>query len=90
VSRLKLFKVATQIRQYKNRVILYLPSAYPFNYLLWKLTERLYIQYCSDRVEFPVLNQNNPLASSFPRRRESSNKTFRAADNTAMLSRFAG
>jgi hypothetical protein len=36
------------------------------------------------------LNQNNPLASLFPRRRESSIKTFRAADIAAMLSRFRG
>jgi len=32
---------------------------------------------------------NNPLAPSFPRRRESSNKTFREADKTGVLSRFA-
>jgi hypothetical protein len=40
---LKLFKVATQIKQYKDRVILHLPSAYPFKHLLWLLTERLYL-----------------------------------------------
>ena len=40
---LKLFKVATQVKQYKDRVILHLPSAYPFKHLLWKLTERLYL-----------------------------------------------
>jgi hypothetical protein len=39
---LKLFKVATQVRQYKDRVILHLPTAYPFKQLLWTLTERLY------------------------------------------------
>lgn len=39
----KLFKVAAQIRQYKDRVVLHLPSAYPFKQLLWKLTERLYL-----------------------------------------------
>lgn len=40
---LKLFKVATQIKQYKNRIILHLPSAYPFKHLLHTLTERLYV-----------------------------------------------
>jgi len=40
---LKLFKVATQVKQYKNRVMLHLPSAYPFEHLLWQLTERLYL-----------------------------------------------
>lgn len=40
---LKLFKVATQVKQYKDRVILHLPSAYPFKHLLWQLTERLYL-----------------------------------------------
>ena len=39
---LKLFKVATQVKQYKDRVILHLPSAYPFKDLLWRLTERLF------------------------------------------------
>ena len=34
---LKLFKVATQVKQYKDRVILHLPSAYPFKHLLWQL-----------------------------------------------------
>jgi hypothetical protein len=40
---LKLFKVATRIKQYNDRVILYLPSSYPFKQLLWQLTERLYL-----------------------------------------------
>ncbi len=40
---LKLFKVATQVKQYKDRVILHLPSAYPFKHLLWQLTERLFL-----------------------------------------------
>lgn len=40
---LKLFKVATQIKQYKDRIILHLPSAYPFKHLLWTLTERLFL-----------------------------------------------
>ena len=40
---LKLFKVATQIRQYKDRGILHLPTAYPFKQWLWTLTERLYL-----------------------------------------------
>ena len=39
---LKLFKVAAQVRQYKDRVILHLPSAYPFKHLLWQVTERLF------------------------------------------------
>lgn len=38
---LKLFKVATLVKQYKDRVVLHLPSAYPFKSLLWTLTERL-------------------------------------------------
>ena len=40
---LKLFKVATRIQQYNDRVILHLPSSYPFKQLLWQLTERLYL-----------------------------------------------
>ncbi len=40
---LKLFKVATQVKQYKDRIILHLPSSYPFKQLLWQLTERLYL-----------------------------------------------
>ena len=32
------------------------------------------------------MNLNNPLASSFPRRRESSEKTSRVADKTKALS----
>ena len=40
---LKLFKVAAQVRQYKDRVILHLPSSYPFKHLLWQLTERLFL-----------------------------------------------
>lgn len=40
---LKLFKVATQVKQYKDRVSLHLPSAYPFKHLLRQLTERLYL-----------------------------------------------
>jgi uncharacterized CHY-type Zn-finger protein len=40
---LKLFKVATQIKQYKDRIVLHLPSAYPFKQLLWTLTERLFL-----------------------------------------------
>ena len=42
---LKLFKVAVQIKQYKDRVILHLPSSYPFKQLLWQLTERLYLPH---------------------------------------------
>lgn len=40
---IKLFKVATHVRQYKDRIVLRLPSAYPFKQLLWQLTERLYL-----------------------------------------------
>jgi hypothetical protein len=40
---LKLFKVATQIKQYKDRIVLHLPSNYPFKQLLWTLTERLFL-----------------------------------------------
>lgn len=43
---LKLFKVAAQVKQYKDRVILHLPSAFPFKELLWRLTERLYLPKC--------------------------------------------
>ena len=39
----KLFKVATQVKQYKDRIVLHLPSAYPYKDLLWRLTERLYL-----------------------------------------------
>ena len=38
---LKLFKIAVQVKQYKDRVILHLPSACPVKHLLWRLTERL-------------------------------------------------
>lgn len=40
---LKLFKVAVQIKQYKDRILLHLPSSYPFKHLLWLLAERLYL-----------------------------------------------
>jgi hypothetical protein len=36
------------------------------------------------------MNQNNPLAPSFPRRRESSKIIFREADKTLLLTRYAG
>jgi hypothetical protein len=37
-----LFKIAVQVRQYKNKIVLHLPSACPLKHLLLTLTERLY------------------------------------------------
>ena len=39
----KLFKIAVQVRQYKNKIVLHLPSACPVKHLLHTLTERLYL-----------------------------------------------
>lgn len=39
---LKLFKVASQVKQYQDRVILHLPTAYPFKELLGTVTEALF------------------------------------------------
>ncbi|MDQ1924842.1 IS1380 family transposase [Massilia pseudoviolaceinigra] len=39
----KLFKIAVQVKQYKNRIVLPLPSACPLKHLLHTLTERLYL-----------------------------------------------
>ncbi len=39
---------------------------------------------------FRLIEPRLSISPSFPRRRESSNKTFREADKTVMLSRFAG
>jgi hypothetical protein len=39
----KLFKIAVQVRQYKNKIMLHLPSACPVKHLLQTLTERLYL-----------------------------------------------
>jgi hypothetical protein len=39
----KLFKIAVQVRQCKNKIVLHLPSACPFKQLLHTLTERLYL-----------------------------------------------
>ncbi|MEO7941245.1 MAG: transposase [Burkholderiaceae bacterium] len=39
----KLFKIAVQVRQYKNKIVLHLPSECPVKYLLQTLTERLYL-----------------------------------------------
>ena len=39
----KLFKIAVQVRQYKNKIVLHLPSACPAKRLLHTLTERLYL-----------------------------------------------
>ena len=38
----KLFKIAAQVRQYKNKIVLHLPSACTVKHLLQTLTERLY------------------------------------------------
>ncbi|MBC7813897.1 MAG: IS1380 family transposase [Burkholderiales bacterium] len=39
----KLFKIAVQVKQYKDRVILHLPSSCPFKHLLKIVTERLFV-----------------------------------------------
>lgn len=39
----KLFKIAVQVRQCKNRVVLHLPSACPVKHLLHTLAERLFV-----------------------------------------------
>ena len=39
----KLFKIAVQVRQCKNRVVLHLPSACPVKHLLHMLAERLFV-----------------------------------------------
>ena len=39
----KLFKIAVQVRQCKNKIVLHLPSACPIKHLLQVLTERLYL-----------------------------------------------
>ena len=39
----KLFKIAVQVRQYRNKIVLHLPSACPVKDLLHTLTERLYL-----------------------------------------------
>ena len=39
----KLFKIAVQVRHYKNKIMLHLPSACPVKHLLQTLTERLYL-----------------------------------------------
>ena len=39
----KLFKIAVQVRQYKNKIALHLPSACPLKEILKVITERLYL-----------------------------------------------
>ena len=39
----KLFKIAVQVRQYKNEIVLHLPSSCALKHLLQTLTERLYL-----------------------------------------------
>ncbi len=39
----RLFKIAVQVRQYKNKIVLHLPSACAVKHLLQTLTERLYL-----------------------------------------------
>lgn len=39
----KLFKIAVEVRQCKNKIVLHLPSACPVKDLLRTLTERLYL-----------------------------------------------
>jgi hypothetical protein len=43
---LTLFKVATQIKQYKDRILLHLPSACPVKTLLHRVTALLYLVPC--------------------------------------------
>jgi hypothetical protein len=38
-----LFKIAVQVRQYKNKIVLHLPNACPVKHLLHTSTERLYL-----------------------------------------------
>ena len=40
---LTLFKVATQIKQYKDRILLHLPSSCPVKVLLSRVTALLYL-----------------------------------------------
>lgn len=39
----KLFKIALQVKQFKDRVILHLPSSCPLKHLLRTVTERLFV-----------------------------------------------
>ena len=39
----KLFKIAVQVRQFKDRVILHLPTSCPVKLLLQTVTERLFV-----------------------------------------------
>ena len=39
----KLFKIAVQVRQFKDRVILHLPTSCPVRLLLQTVTERLFV-----------------------------------------------
>jgi len=47
---LTLFKVAAQVKQYKDRILLHLPSSYPVKALLHRVTALLY------RVPLPAVN----------------------------------
>lgn len=46
----KLFKIAVQVRQCKNRIVLHLPSACTIKHLLQTLTERLYLPTPAKRL----------------------------------------
>ncbi|MEO8407217.1 MAG: IS1380 family transposase [Oxalobacteraceae bacterium] len=46
----KLFKIAVQVRQYKNKIVLHLPSACPVKNLLQTLTERLLVPMPAKRA----------------------------------------
>ncbi|MDY7574157.1 IS1380 family transposase [Actimicrobium sp. CCI2.3] len=46
----KLFKIAVQVRQCKNRIVLHLPSACTVKHLLQTLTERLYLPTPAKRL----------------------------------------
>lgn len=46
----RLFKIAVQVRQCKNKIVLHLPSACPVKNLLRALTERLFIQVPANLV----------------------------------------
>jgi hypothetical protein len=48
----KLFKIAVQVRQTKQRIVLHLPSACAVKNLLHTLTERLFVSASEDRQLF--------------------------------------
>lgn len=49
----KLFKIAVQVRQFKDRVILHLPTSCPVKALLYTVTERLFLPRPAHRSHAP-------------------------------------